>query len=105
MLSSAMPGPVRFALVLLFSFSSGVIPSSIFAGLPVHARSPEHISTGNGMVLQFSNIGQFFGPLAIAWIASRFGAWEATLAAMLAFAAAGAACGAVLGRIENKMRQ
>jgi MFS transporter, DHA1 family, inner membrane transport protein len=105
MLSSAVPGSARFALVLLFSFASGVIPSSIFAGLPVHARSPQHISTGNGMVLQFSNIGQFFGPLAIAWIASRFGGWETTLAAMLALAAGGAAFGAVLGRIENKMKR
>ncbi|HUQ74140.1 MAG TPA: MFS transporter [Burkholderiales bacterium] len=105
MLSSAVPDSARFALVLLFSFASGVIPSSIFAGLPVHARSPQHISTGNGMVLQFSNVGQFFGPLAIAWIASRFGGWETTLAAMLAFAVGGATCGVVLGRIENKMQR
>jgi DHA1 family inner membrane transport protein len=105
MLSSAVPGPLRFALVLIFSYCSGFIPSSIFAGLPLHARSPQHISTGNGMVLQFSNVGQFFGPLAIAWIASRFGSWEATLAAMLAFAAGGAACGAVLSSIENRMKR
>ena len=105
MLSGAVPDAARFALVLAFSFCSGVIPASIFAGLPVHARSPQHISTGNGMVLQFSNIGQFFGPLVIAWIASRFGGWEATLAAMLVFAAGGAACGAVLASIENKMRR
>jgi DHA1 family inner membrane transport protein len=105
MLSAAVPGPLRFALVLVFSFCSGVIPASIFAGLPVHARSAQHISTGNGMVLQFSNVGQFFGPLAIAWIASRFGGWEATLAAMLAFAAGGAACGAALTSIENKMKR
>lgn len=105
MLSSAVPGPLRFALVLAFSYFSGIIPASIFAGLPVHARSPQHISTGNGMVLQFSNIGQFFGPLAIAWIASRFGGWEATLAAMLAFAAGGAACGVALAGIETKMKR
>jgi cyanate permease len=105
MLSSAVPGSLRFALVLVFSFSSGVIPSSIFAGLPVHARSPQHIATGNGMVLQFSNIGQFFGPLIAAWMASGFGAWEASLPALLAFALGGAACGAVLGRIENKMKR
>ena len=102
---SNLPGTLRFALVLAFSFCSGVIPASIFAGLPVHARSPQHISTGNGMVLQFSNIGQFFGPLAIAWIASRFGGWETTLAAMLAFAAGGAACGVLLAAIENKMKR
>jgi MFS family permease len=105
MLSSGVPGPLRFALVLVFSYCSGFIPSSIFAGLPLHARTPQHISTGNGMVLQFSNVGQFFGPLVIAWIASRFGSWEATLLAMLAFAAGGAACGVVLASIENKIRR
>jgi MFS family permease len=105
MLSGALPGELRFALVLVFSLCAGVIPASIFAGLPVHARSPQHIATGNGMVLQFSNIGQFFGPLAIAWIASRFGAWEAALGVMLGFAAAGAACGAALTAIENKMKR
>jgi len=105
MLSSGLPGELRFALVLAFSYCSGVIPASIFAGLPVHARSSQHISTGNGMVLQFSNIGQFFGPLVIAWIASRFGGWETTLGAMLAFAAGGALCGVLLAAIENKMRR
>ena len=81
-----------------------MIPASIFAGLPLHAPSSQHIATGNGMV-QFSNLGQFFGPLAIAWIASRYGGWEAALWAMLAFAAAGAACGAALSAIENRMNR
>jgi predicted MFS family arabinose efflux permease len=105
MLSTVLPGAVRFALVLVFSLCAGLIPASVFAGLPVHARTPQHIATGNGLVLQFSNLGQFFGPLAIAWIASQFGRWEATLWALLAFAALGAACGVLLGRIENKMQR
>jgi len=105
MLSSAVPEGARYALVLVFSLASGVIPASIFAGLPVHARSPQHIATGNGMVLQFSNLGQFFGPLAIAWIASRLGGWEAALWVMLAFAAGGAACGVALTVIENRMKR
>ena len=104
MLSPMLPGAARYALVLVFSACAGVIPASIFAGLPLHARSPQHIATGNGMVLQFSNLGQFFGPLAIAWIASRYGGWEATLWAMLAFALGGGACGIALGRIEKRRR-
>src|SRR5207248_7084782 len=104
MLSPAISELGRYALVLAFSLCTGVIPASIFAGLPVHARSPQHIATGNGMVLQFSNLGQFFGPLAIAWIVSRYGGWEATLWAMLAFALGGAACGIALGRIEKRRR-
>ena len=105
MLAPLLPGALRYALVLTFSACAGVIPASIFAGLPVHAPSSQHIATGNGMVLQFSNLGQFFGPLAIAWIASRYGGWEATLWAMLAFAAAAAACGAALSAIENRMNR
>jgi len=102
MLSTALPGTARFALVLVFSLCAGLIPASVFAGLPVHAPTPQHIATGNGIVLQFSNVGQFFGPLAIAWIASRFGGWEATLWALLAFAAIGAACGVAIGVIEKQ---
>ncbi len=104
MLASPFSGALRFLLVLVFSLCAGVIPASIFAGLPVHARSPAHIATGNGMVLQFSNLGQFFGPLVIAWLASRFGGWQASLWALLAFAAGGAACGFALGRIEKAQR-
>ena len=104
MLAAALPGALRYALVLVFSACAGVIPASIFAGLPVHARSPQHIATGNGMVLQFSNFGQFFGPLVIAWLASRYGGWGATLWALLAFAGAAALCGLALGRIEKRRR-
>jgi cyanate permease len=102
MLSMALPDGVRFSLVLVFSLCAGLIPASVFAGLPVHAPTPQHIATGNGIVLQFSNVGQFFGPLAIAWIASRFGGWEATLWALLTFAAIGATCGAAIGVIEKR---
>jgi cyanate permease len=104
MFATVLPGGLRFALVLVFSLCAGVIPASIFAGLPVHARSPQHIATGNGMVLQFSNLGQFLGPLIIAWLASRFGGWQASLWALLAFAVAGAACGFALARIERRRR-
>ncbi|HYL24811.1 MAG TPA: MFS transporter [Burkholderiales bacterium] len=105
MLAPLLPGALRYALVLTFSVCAGVIPASIFAGLPLHAPSSQHIATGNGMALQFSNLGQFFGPLAIAWIASRYGGWEAARWAMLAFAAAAAACGAALSAIENRMNR
>ena len=80
-----------------------MIPGAIFSGLPVHARTPQHISTANGMVLQTSQAGQFFGPIALAWLASHQGGWSATLWAMLAFAAGGAACGFALTRIERSL--
>jgi MFS family permease len=103
MLSPLLPGALRFALVLGFSLCAGVIPASIFAGLPVHARTPGHIATGNGIVLQGSNFGQFIGPISLAWIASHFGGWHATLWAMLGFAGLGAICGLAIASIEKRL--
>jgi MFS family permease len=104
MLTGALPAPLRYAVVLLFSFSAGVIPASVFSGLPRHARTPQHIGTGNGIVMQASQIGQFLGPLALAWIATHLGGWHASLWALLAFAAGAALCGVAIGAIENKIR-
>ena len=102
--SEYVPDGLRYLLCLAFSACAGVIPGAIFSGLPVHAKTPQHISTANGLVLQASQIGQFFGPIALAWLASRFGGWDATLWAMLAFAAGGALCGFALARIERHMQ-
>ena len=104
MFAETLPGGLRYALVLAFSFTAGVIPASIFSGIPVHARTPQHIGTGNGIVMQASQIGQFLGPLAIAWIATRFGGWHAGLWTLLAFAAGAAMCGVAIAKIENRIR-
>ncbi len=103
MLLDVLPDALRFLLVLVFSSSAGMIPACIFSGLPVHARTPQHIGTGNGMVMQTSQAGQFIGPIALAWLATRFGGWDATLWAMLALAAGGAACGVAVARIEQRL--
>jgi len=101
MLGRWLPDGLRYLLCLVFSLCAGVIPAAIFAGLPVHARSPQHISTANGLVLQTSQAGQFFAPIALAWLASHYGGWGSTLWAMLAFAAGGALCGLALLRFER----
>ncbi|MEK7215970.1 MAG: MFS transporter, partial [Chloroflexota bacterium] len=101
MLGSTLPDTARYLLCLAFSACAGVIPASIFAGIAAHAKTPQHIATANGLVLQASQAGQFIGPIALAWLASRFGGWGAALWAMLAFAACAAACGLAVGRIER----
>ena len=104
MFSDALPAAVRYALVLAFSFFAGVIPASVFSGLPLHARTPQHIGTGNGIVMQASQVGQFLGPLALAWIATQFGGWHASLWVLLAFAGGAVACGVAIGAIENRIK-
>jgi MFS family permease len=102
MLSSALPDAARYLAVLVFSCCAGTIPSAIFSGVVVHAKTPQHVGTTNGMVMQTSQAGQFFGPILLAWLASHFGGWGASLWAMLAFAAGGALCGYAVLRIEAR---
>jgi MFS transporter, DHA1 family, inner membrane transport protein len=104
MFLQALSPAARYVLVLAFSFSAGVIPASVFSGLPLHARTPQHIGTGNGIVMQASQVGQFLGPLALAWIATQFGGWQASLWVLLAFAAGAVACGVAIAVIENRIK-
>ena len=104
MLGGWLPDGARFALVLVFSCCAGVIPACVFSGVPVHARSPGHIATTNGLVMQTAQFGQSAAPILFAWLASRAGGWGVTLWGMLAFAALTACLGVVIGRIEGRMR-
>lgn len=99
-----LPDPLRFACVLAFSFFGGPLPMAVLSGVAVHARTVGHIGTTSGMVMQVSQIAQFFGPLAVAWIAGLAG-WGATLAPMLAFAVCSLAGGWMIGRIESGFQQ
>ena len=102
MLSAALPDVLRFLAVLVFSCCAGAIPSAIFSGVVVHAKTPQHVGTTNGMVMQTSQAGQFFGPVALAWLAAQASDWGASLWAMLAFAAGCALCGYAILRIEAR---
>lgn len=102
MLGGALPDGLRYASCLAFSMCAGVIPACIFSGVVVHAKTLQHVGTTNGMVMQTSQAGQFFAPVLLAWLASNFGGWGASLWAMLAFAACGAACGYAVMRIEAR---
>ncbi len=101
-LLAAVPDALRLACVLLFSLVGGVIPAAVFSGTAVHARSAQHIGTVNGMVMQASHVSQFTLPVAIAWVATRFGGWSASLGVMLALAAAGALAALAVGRYERR---
>lgn len=102
-LSSALPDAVRLASVLAFSLLGGLIPAAVLAGGPVHARSPQHIGTTQGMIMQGAQLGQFFGPILVALAAQGLGGWSASLGVMLTFAALAAVAGMVVGRFEMRL--
>jgi cyanate permease len=95
-----LPDAWRYASCLAFSFFGGVIPTAVFSGVAALARSPQHIGTTNGMVMQVSQLTQFASPILIAWIAAQLG-WGASLPAMLAFAGCAALGGLGIARLER----
>lgn len=78
-----VPDMARLGLCLVFSLVGGLIPASLFASVPGHARTPGHLGAANGMLMQGSSLGQFAGaPLVAASVAAMGGAWEAAIAPM-----------------------
>jgi MFS family permease len=101
--AAGLPDGLRLACALAFSFLGGVIPGAIFSATPIHARSPEHIGTTNGMIMQASHLAQFTVPIVVAWVASRFGGWSASLDTMLALSCAGVFAGLAVGHYEGRL--
>jgi MFS family permease len=102
-LASGAPDALRFGCVLAFSMLGGLIPGAIFSATPLHAKSPQHIGTTNGMIMQASHVSQFVVPILVAWVASRLGGWSASLNIMLALACLGVAAAVAVGRFERRL--
>ncbi len=88
----------RFAAVLLFSATGGLIPGTLFAMAVRFAPNDATVSTTVGWMQQWSSIGQFAGPPVVAWLASQMGGWQWTWVATSLCAAAGLALSAGIAR-------
>ena len=80
-----LPDPARLGLSVVFSFTGGLIPPSLFNTVPRAASGPHHISVGNGMLMQGSALGQFTGaPLVALAVSLGGGDWRFAVIPMLA---------------------
>lgn len=84
-----LPVTARLAACLAFSFLGGLLPPSLFGLVPQMAPGPQHVSAGNGLLMQGSSAGQFAGAPIVAWAVSLAGGdWRFALVPMLAAAMA-----------------
>ncbi len=102
-LTASLPDWLRLLCVLAFSLLGGMIPAAVLAGVPVHAKTPQHIGTMQGMIMQSSQLGQFFAPLFIAMLAQALGGWGASLWIMLVLAAIAMVAAFVVTRFELRL--
>ena len=93
--STGLPPGVRIAATLILGGFCGLIPSSLFASIPVLADRASNISTISGMLAQGSATGQLFGPPLVAAAVSATGTWNAAMPVTIILAL----CTAVGGRM------
>jgi MFS family permease len=84
---AGIPFVFRYGACLTFSAIGGILPASVFSGVPVHTPKAELMATTNGLIMQGSQLGQVVGPPVLALIVSRLGGWQA--APILLVSAAG----------------
>lgn len=99
----ALPDGWRYVACLGLSFLGGITPPAVFTSSQAYARSPAQIGSLQGLIIQWSNAGQFFGPPAIAAVVSAAGSWSASLYVLLAASLCGIAAGQLVNRSERRL--
>ena len=95
----------RYALAVILSLVGGIMPTALFSGAPVLARSPRLVATTNGLIMQGSNLGQAIGPPAIAALAASLGTWRWSPLVLTSCALAGVALAVILHALERRAAQ
>ena len=83
------PAELRFVAVLIFSGAGGLIPSTLFSLALRVAPHERCVASTVGWMQQWSSLGQFAGPPAVAWLAVQVGGWQSTWWFTLACCAVG----------------
>ncbi len=100
---AATPDAPRIALAFAFSYFGGLLPASVFSGVPRHAPTPRLIGTTNGMIMQCTYLGMLLSPPAFAALAADYG-WSVAPLMTAASSALGVAMAILIGRHEAKRR-
>lgn len=92
-----IPVVLRYIGALLFSMLGGLIPGTLFSLGVKLAPGEETVSTTVGWMQQWSALGQFSGPPAVAAVASAVGGWQWSGAVTGAFALVGLLLSVLVG--------
>lgn len=95
-----LPPLWRYLALLGFSALGGLVPTTLFSLAVRVAPGEQTLSTTVGWVQQWSSFGQFAGPPAVAWLASRMGGWNFTWVATGLCALAGLALVGLIARLR-----
>ena len=94
----AAPPALRYGAVLVFSGVGGLIPGTLFSLALRVAPGAGSVATTVGWMQQWSAMGQFLGPPAVAWVALWAGGWQWTWVVTAACSAVGVGLAWALSR-------
>jgi MFS family permease len=100
--AAGLPDPARYALAVLFSFIGGTVPAVALSAGMRYARSPAEIGAIQGLIINVTHVGIFFGTPLVAASVTWGGSWDAVLWVMLGCAAVALAAAAAIGRYERR---
>jgi MFS family permease len=99
--AAGLPDSLRYALAVFYSFITGTVPAAALSAGMRYARSPAEIGAIQGLIVNVTHFGIFFGPPLVAASVTYGGSWDSVLWVMLGCAAVGLASAAAIGRHER----
>jgi MFS family permease len=92
---------IRYMLAVFYSFITGTVPAAALSAGMRYARSPAEVGAIQGLIVQITNAGIFFGPPLIAASVTWGGSWDAALWVLLGCAAVALASAWGISRCER----
>ncbi|WP_193222290.1 MFS transporter [Alkalilimnicola sp. S0819] len=75
--TAALEPSLRLVMAVLGCGLGGLLPATLFIGVPQLVERREDVGMGNGLITQGANIGILLGPPAIAAVVAHLGGWDA----------------------------
>jgi MFS family permease len=102
--ASGLPDPLRYALAVFYSFIGGTVPTAALSAGMRYARSPAELGAIQGLIINVTHAGIFFGPPLVAASVTWGGSWDAVLWVMLGCSAVALASAAAMGHYERRVK-
>jgi MFS family permease len=99
-----VPDSLRYALAVFYSFIGGTVPAAALSAGMRYARSPTEIGAIQGLIINVTHLGIFFGLPLVAASVTWGGSWDAVLWVMLGCSAVALASAAAIARYERGAR-
>jgi cyanate permease len=95
---------MRIIFAVAFSFTGGLLPTTLLSGAVLHSPTPELTATTNGVIINGANTGTLLGPPALGTLVALVGGWQATGVAIAIGGGLAIIFAILLGVVERRLQ-